>query len=101
MLRSIVLIVSAVAFLLSTSSCSSSIKTVEGRKYKPFSKFNFRFDNNQVTSASVYKRYVAYNKKQEAKGRRNKPTMVAKKSTQPKQITPKAPTAKTGVAMVQ
>jgi hypothetical protein len=65
------------------------MRTAEGHKYKPFSKFNFRFNNNQVSSASVYKRYVAYNKRQEAKGRSTKP-QVAKKTTKPQSTTAKS-----------
>lgn len=96
MFRLLIILSVAITLLLSGTSCSSSMKTVEGRKYKPFSKFNFRLDNNQVTSASVYKRYVAYNKKQESKGRSNKPQQVAKKNTQPKSARPK-----TGLVAVQ
>ena len=89
MFRLVVILSFATALLLSGTSCSSTMRTPEGRKYKPFSKFNFRFNNNQVSSASVYKRYVAYNKRQEAKGRSTKPQLVAKKSAQPKSTTAK------------
>ena len=96
MFRSLVLLSIATVLLLSSTACST-MRTAEGRKYKPFSKFNFRFNNNQVTSASVYKRYVAYNIRQESKGRKGKPQeFLAKKNTKPQ-----AAPAKTGYVAVQ
>ena len=95
MIRSFVILAIATLFMLTGSACSSSMRTAEGRKYKPLTKFNFRFNNNQVSSASVYKRYVAYNKKQESKGRSSKP-QVAKKTTKPQSTT-----AKKGLLAVQ
>ncbi|MBK0402630.1 hypothetical protein I5M27_06515 [Adhaeribacter sp. BT258] len=89
MIRSLFMLAIATILMLSSTSCSSSMRTAEGRKYKPLTKFNFRFNNNQVSSASVYKRYVAYNKKQESKGRSTKPQQVAKKSAKPQSTTAK------------
>jgi hypothetical protein len=89
MFRSLVILAIATVIMLSGTSCSSTMRTAEGHKYKPYSKFNFRVNNNQVSSASVYKRYVAYNKRQEAKGRSTKPQLVAKKTAKPQSTTAK------------
>lgn len=87
MFRLLAILSFAMALLVSTTSCSSTMRTAEGKKYKPFSKFNFLINNNQVSSASVYKRYVAYNKRQEAKGKKANPQLLAKRATKTKSTT--------------
>jgi hypothetical protein len=96
MFRLLVILSVATALIVSGTSCSSTMRTAEGHRNKPFSKFNFRFNNNQVSSASVYKRYVAYNKRQQAKGRSTNPQVLAKKSAEPKSTI-----AKKGLLAVQ
>ncbi|HSI90060.1 MAG TPA: hypothetical protein VK927_03040 [Adhaeribacter sp.] len=86
MVRLIAILAVSAALLVSSTSCSSTMRTPEGRKYKPLSKFNFLINNNQVSSASVYKRYVAYNKRQQRKGLAT-PQQVAKKAPKPSQST--------------
>jgi len=76
-----------ISLLFFTSSCSSSGITASGAKHKSFSKFSFKINNNQVTAASVYKRYVTHNKRNEARVRpalahkRSKTNVVPKKSS--------------------
>lgn len=89
MFRLVVLLSFSVALLLGSTSCSATQRTAEGHKYKPITKFNFRFNNNQVSRASIYKRYVAYNRKQQSKGRVTNPQQLAKKSAQPKSTSAK------------
>ncbi|MFC5269980.1 hypothetical protein [Adhaeribacter terreus] len=96
MFRSLVILAISAVLMLSGTACSSTMRTAEGHKYKPLTKFNFRFNNNQVSSASVYKRYVAYNKRQAAKGKVKPQQMVAKKNAKPQSTT-----AKKGLLAVQ
>ena len=73
--------------LVYTSSCSSSGITASGAKHKSFSRFSFKINNNQVTAASVYKRYVNHNKqkgthfKNGIASKRSKPNLAPKKSS--------------------
>ena len=92
MFRFVAILSVLVALLVSTTSYAATRRTPEGKKYKPYSKFNFLINNNQVSSASVYKRYVAYNKRQEAKGKITA-KQVAKRSPKPTKST----TAKSGL----
>ena len=87
MFRLLAILSFATALLFSATSCSSTMRTAEGKKYKPYSKFNFLINNNQVSSASVYKRYVAYNKRQEGKGKKADLQLLAKKTAKPKSTT--------------
>ncbi len=94
MFRFIAILSFLVAFLVSTASYSATRRTPEGKKYKPYSKFNFLINNNQVSSASVYKRYVAYNKRQEAKGKITAKQVAKRSAKQKSAPKPKSTTVK-------
>ena len=49
--------------MLFTTSCLSTKTTASGAKHESFSNFSFLINNNQTTTASVYKRYINNNKR--------------------------------------
>jgi hypothetical protein len=58
--RTLIFCVLALALLLSSSSCKTV--TPSGSKVHGYGQFSFLINNNQVSKAPIYKRYVSHKK---------------------------------------
>jgi hypothetical protein len=72
MIRLLIFSALALTLLFSSASCTKKTITASGQKHSSYTKFNFRFNNNQTSRASIYKRYIAHNRNFKQLPKRNR-----------------------------